>query len=107
MSGKDVVMIILENTYAEITSRWYIYSVVKKEKTVWVCRPPVSRSRKLDLVYFSFHFLFSFQFIFPFSIFRTTRVRVDRSRCYISHLMVWSQDKSQDMREFSRRFKNK
>ena len=39
----------------------------------------------LDLFYFSFHFLFSFGFIFLFSIFRTTRVRVDRSRCHISH----------------------
>jgi len=34
MFSKDVVMIILENTYAEITSRWYIDSVVKEEKTI-------------------------------------------------------------------------
>jgi len=32
-------MIILENMCAEVTSRWYIESVVKKEETVWVRRP--------------------------------------------------------------------
>ena len=51
----------------------------------------MSRSKKLDLSYFIFlfTFLFSFRFIFPFSIFRTTRVRADQSRCRISHnLMV-------------------
>jgi len=31
MSGKDVIMIILENTCAEVTSRWYINSVVEEE----------------------------------------------------------------------------
>jgi len=31
MSGKDVIMIILENMYAEVTSRWYINSVVKEK----------------------------------------------------------------------------
>jgi len=61
----------------------------------------------LNLFYFSFHFLFSFWFIFQFSIFRTTRVRVDQSRHHISHLMAKSQDRSQDLGEFSRRFKNK
>jgi len=40
MFGKDVVIIILENVYIEITSRWYINSVVKKKKAVWVCKPP-------------------------------------------------------------------
>ena len=42
MSGEDVVMIILEileNTCVEITSRWYIDSVVKEKKTIWVRRP--------------------------------------------------------------------
>ena len=39
MSGEDVVMIILENTCAEITSRWYIDSVIKEKKTIWVRRP--------------------------------------------------------------------
>ena len=31
MSSKDMIMIILENTCAEVTSRWYINSVVEKE----------------------------------------------------------------------------
>jgi len=50
----------------------------------------VSRLKKLDLIYlmFLFYFLFSFQFIFPFSIFRTTRVRVDWSRCHICHNLM-------------------
>jgi len=31
MSGKDVIMIVLENACTEITSRWYINSVVEEE----------------------------------------------------------------------------
>jgi len=31
MSSKDVIMIVLENAYAEVTNRWYINSVVEKE----------------------------------------------------------------------------
>jgi len=31
MSGKDVIMIVLENACAEITSRWYINSVIEEE----------------------------------------------------------------------------
>jgi len=31
MSSKDVIMIILENAYAEVTSRWYINSIVEEE----------------------------------------------------------------------------
>jgi len=31
MSSKDVIMIVLENAYAEVTSRWYINSVVEEE----------------------------------------------------------------------------
>jgi len=31
MSSKDVIMIVLENTCVEITSRWYIDSVVEEE----------------------------------------------------------------------------
>jgi len=31
MSGKDVIMIVLEKACAEITSRWYINSVVEEE----------------------------------------------------------------------------
>ena len=36
VSGKDMTMIILENMCA-ITSRWYVDSVIKKEKTIGVC----------------------------------------------------------------------
>jgi len=32
-------MIILENTCTEVTNRWYINSIVKKKKTVWIYRP--------------------------------------------------------------------
>jgi len=42
----------------------------------------------LDLFHCSFHFYFLFNLFFYFSIFRTTRVRVDWSRRHISHLMV-------------------
>ena len=38
MSGKNVIMIILENVYAEITSGWYIKFVIKKKETIWVFR---------------------------------------------------------------------
>ena len=31
-------MIILKNSYIEITNKWYIDFVVKK-KTIWICRP--------------------------------------------------------------------
>ena len=31
LSGKDVIMIVLENTCVEVTSRWYINSVVEEE----------------------------------------------------------------------------
>jgi len=31
MFSKDVIMIVLENAYAEITSRWYINSVVEEK----------------------------------------------------------------------------
>jgi len=34
-----MVMIILEDVCAEIISGWYIDSIVKKKKTVWICRP--------------------------------------------------------------------
>ena len=32
-------MIIMENTYMKITSKWYIDSVIKEKKTVRVYRP--------------------------------------------------------------------
>jgi len=31
MSGKNVIMIVLENACAEVTSRWYINSVVEEK----------------------------------------------------------------------------
>jgi len=40
MFSKDVIMIVLENTYVEVISKWYINSVVQKKKTVWVHRLP-------------------------------------------------------------------
>jgi len=64
----------------------------------------MSRSKKVDLIYFIFLLLFYF---ILFSIFRTARVRVDQSCHHISHLMAKSQDRSQDLGEFSRRFENK
>jgi len=50
-------------------------------------RPKISSSQMVDLVFalFYFSFLFSFCFIFIFSIFRTTRVRVDWSCYHTSH----------------------
>jgi len=36
MSNKDVIMIILEDMCVEITSKWYIYSIVKEKKNVWI-----------------------------------------------------------------------
>ena len=60
---------------------------------------------------FSFIFHFYFYFIFSlfsyFSIFRIARVRVDLSCCHNSHLIAKSQDRSQDLGEFSRRFENR
>ena len=34
VASKNVIMIILENIYVEITSRWYIDSVINVEKTI-------------------------------------------------------------------------
>jgi len=31
MSGKDMIMIVLENMCAEVTSRWYINFVVEEK----------------------------------------------------------------------------
>ena len=52
--------------------------------------PHILRSKKVDLIYFIFIFIFYFLFnlFFYFSIFRTTRVRVDQLCHHISHLMV-------------------
>jgi len=52
-------------------------------------KPWMSRSKKVDLIYFIFLFIFIFiSFYFLFSIFRTTRIRADRSRCHISHNLM-------------------
>jgi len=53
-------------------------------------RTAMSRSKKVDLIYFIFLFIFYFLFnlFFYFSIFRTTRIRVDWSCHHISHLMA-------------------
>ena len=53
-------------------------------------RSAVSSSHMVDLV-FLFHSLFLFfisVLFFYFSIFRIMRVRVDRSRCHISHNLM-------------------
>jgi len=34
MFSKNMIMIILENMCVEVTSRWYINSVVKKKETI-------------------------------------------------------------------------
>ena len=38
MSSKDVIIIILENICIEITSEWYVDSIIKTEKTIGVYR---------------------------------------------------------------------
>jgi len=50
----------------------------------------MSSSQIVDLafLYFIFHFYFYAVLFFYFSIFRTTRVKVDRSRCHISHNLM-------------------
>jgi len=40
MSSKDIIIIILEDIYIEITSRWYINYVVKEKKTIQIHRLP-------------------------------------------------------------------
>jgi len=40
------------------------------------------------LIFFSFHFYFYFLCIFLFSIFRTTKVRIDQSYYHISHNLI-------------------
>jgi len=39
MFSKDVIMIILENIYVKITSKWYIDYIIKTEKTIGVYGP--------------------------------------------------------------------
>ena len=40
MSGKNVIIIILENTYVKVTNKWHINSVIKEKRTIWVHRLP-------------------------------------------------------------------
>ena len=67
-----------------------------KKKFLWKQnskRGVLSRSKKVDLVYFIL-FLIFILFSIYFSIFRTTRVRTDQLCCHICHnLMAQSQDK--------------
>ena len=83
VDGKNVykeraepVLVFLSNSYSELDSI-----------SVYVSRS-LSRSKKVDLIYFIFIFYFLFNLFFQFSIFRTTRVRVDQLCHHISHLMV-------------------
>ena len=39
IASKNMIMIILENIYIEITSKWYIDSTIKMKKTFGVHRP--------------------------------------------------------------------
>ena len=39
VANKNMIMIILENVYAEITSKQYIDSVIEIKKTIGVYRP--------------------------------------------------------------------
>ena len=50
----------------------------------------MSRLLMVDFILFSLCILFFFSFSFPFIffIFRTTWVRVDRSRCHIGHNLM-------------------
>jgi len=38
VASKNMIMIILENICMEVISRWYIDSIIKMEKTIWVYR---------------------------------------------------------------------
>ena len=39
MSSKNVIIIILEDVCTKITSRWYINSIAKEEKTIQIYKP--------------------------------------------------------------------
>ena len=58
----------------------------------------VSRLKKLDLIYFIFLFTFSFLFLEQIGL---------GLICHNSHLIAKSQNRSQDLGEFSRRFENR
>jgi len=67
----------------------------------------ILRSKKVDLTYFLFIFYFLFDFISLFSIFEQLGLGLISHAITSSYLMVKSQDRSQDLGEFSRRFENK
>ena len=71
-------------TWCDVISLEYskrIWKIISEHMyTIWL-----SRSQEVDLAYFIFflfYFYFYFRFIFYFSIFRTTRVRVDWLCCH-------------------------
>ena len=80
--------------FIKMDLRWRYNNVRIKEEDEWKIAfsiSEVSSSQQTDLafLYFIFHFYFHIVLFFYFSIFRTTRVKVDRSHCHISHnLMV-------------------
>ena len=57
MSSEDVIMIILENACAEVTSKWYINSVVKKEY-VKIVESELYFSVLILILFEFFYFLF-------------------------------------------------
>jgi len=71
-----------KSTHLENTSLWYI-PCQQIKPTVKI------KESELSLFYFIFHFYFLFDLLFYFSIFRTTRVRVDQSCCYKTNHKTW------------------
>jgi len=70
--------------------KWTLHDIVDRETKKFDLVPIFLYNVRIIDGGLDFIFLFSF---FSFSIFRTARVRVDWSRCHISHkLMVKSQD---------------
>ena len=99
----------------EGTSQSFLWSLCYNSVTLGLIKEEnlvlglMSRSWTVDFIHFYFlSFIWFFlSFYFLFSIFRTTQVRGYQSRCHISHkLIAKSQDWSQDLGEWSRRFWN-
>jgi len=79
---KKAVITIPYNTSAS--------SIIEYLKDSFDKQHVVSRLLIMDLTFifrFLLYFIFYFSFLF-FSIFRATRVRVDQSRCHISHNLM-------------------
>jgi len=73
VAGKDLILVVCD----------------RLSKMTHFVATTMSRSKKVDLVYFILvYFIFLFYFLFSFSIFRTTRVRVDQSHCHISRNLI-------------------